>query len=263
MNAALLWKEWREQRWRCLLGTLVLTAISASLVRAQIVTLPESSVMIFGPLGLMLAVFLAMGSVATERADGTWDFLRAQPIGPARILRLKWLVGAGQLVAALLIAGGAAHLAAWSRGLFELTPPPEWARPNASPIGLLGTSAASLWMLVLSSTVAMLAWYTVLFFVLTRARNELHAGLGGVLLTIACVAWMLQYPSSLVDSTGFVGIEAKHILWMSSLLNPLSPLVFITERALPHGLAFATALVLWIAGPLLLVGRLERAGRLT
>ena len=264
MNAALLWKEWREQRWRCVLGTLVLTAISASLVRAQIVTLPEALVLVFGPLGLMLAVFMAMGSVATERADETWDFLRAQPIGPARILRLKWLVGAAYLVVAFLVAGGAAHLAAWSRGLFDLAPPPEWVWPyTSSPLVLLGTSAGSLWMLVLSSMTAMLALYTVLFFVLTRARDELHAGLGGVLLTIACLAWILQYRYSISADGVVAGIPLKNILWTSSLLNPLSPLVFSGEPALPRCLAFASALVLWVAGPLLVVGWLERRGRLT
>lgn len=257
MNAALLWKEWREQRWRCLLGTLVMATISASLVRAQIVMLPEAVVLVFGPLGLMLAIFLAMGSVATERDDETWDFLIARPIDRARILRLKWLVGAVYLVAALLIAGVAAHAAAASRGLFSIAPvPPDLAEqfPSLVPPG---NSAGWMWTLVLLSAVSMLAWYTVLFFLLTRARNELHAGLGGVLLTLACLAWLLQYPMSrtLTYSSDAV---TPHVLWTCALFNPLSPIAFLFEPAMYRLLTVLIALLVWTLGPLWLIGRLER-----
>ena len=262
MNRALLWKEWREQGWRCILGTLVLTTLSASLVRAQLVTMPEAVVLVFGPLGLILAIFLAMGSVATERADGTWHFLRAQPIAAAHILRVKWLVGAVDLVITFLIAGSAAYLAAWSRGLFDLPPPPANLGPQFTGALPLGNSAAWLWTLVLLALVSMLAWYTVLFFILTRARNELHAGLGGILLTLACLAWLLQYPLS--DTATSDGERAlANALWTSGLLNPLSPIVFIFESAACQLLAAAIALLLWTAGPVWLIGRLDRAGRLT
>lgn len=261
MIGALLWKEWREQGWRCVLGTLVLPTLSASLVRAQLVSMPEAVVLVFGPLGLILAIFLAMGSVATERADGTWRFLRAQPIAAARILRIKWLVGALNLILTFLIAGVAAYLAARSRGLFELARPPAELGPQFTGIVALGNSAAWLWTLVLLALVSMLAWYTVLFFVLTRARNELHAGLGGILLTLACLAWLLQYPTSMElarwDS------EVLHVFWIYALLNPLSPIAFLFESAACQLLATAIALLVWTAGPLCLVGRLERAGRLS
>jgi hypothetical protein len=259
VNRALLWKEWREQGWRCVLGTLVLTTLSASLVRAQLVTMPEAVVLVFGPLGLILAIFLAMGSVATERADGTWHFLRAQPIAAARILRIKWLVGAVNLVVTFLIAGGAAYLAARTRGLFDLLPPPANLGPQFAGKLPFGNSAAWLWALVLLSLVSMLAWYTVLFFILTRARNELHAGLGGILLTLAGLAWLMQYPLMLHGVQ-----ENGGVLWVSGLLNPLSPIAFsFFESAACQLLAVAIALLLWTAGPVWLIGRLDRAGRLT
>jgi len=259
---ALLWKEWREQRWRCALGTLVLATLSASLVRAQLVTLPEAAVMIFWPIGLLLAIFLAMGSVATERADGTWPFLRARPVGPAFILRIKWAAGAAYLAGALLIAAGAAHVAAWSRGLFDLpAPPPELAASMSAAVPL-PNSPAWLWNLVFLALVALLAWYTVLFFLLTRARDELHAGIGGVLLTLACLAWLLQlFMASLGE--GWLSAPVRGILWMSCLLNPLSPLALLEAPLGYRLLATAIALGVWIAGPVWLVGRLERAGRLS
>ena len=235
MIAALLWKEWREQRWRCVLGTLVLTTISASLVRAQLVTTPEAVLITFGPLGLLLAIFLAMGSVATERADRTWTFLTAQPIRRAHVLRIKWLVGAIYLLVAFLIAGAAAHAAALSRGVFDIEPLPAhlWDIQFTVPIAT-ADSAGWLWGLVALSMVAMLAWYTVLFFILTRARDELHAGLGGVLLTLACLAWLLQYWMSHGDRS-WLGDGWHWTLWISSLLNPLSPIAFLLEPTAKGG----------------------------
>ena len=263
MNAALLWKEWREQRWRCVLGTLVLTTLSAGLVRAQLVTTPESVLLVFGPLGLLLAVFLAMGSVATERADRTWEFLRAQPLGPAAILRTKWLVGAGNLAVALLAAGCAAHAAAWSRGLFDLPAPPIYGnRDVPASLGfLLVNSGETLWTLVAFSLVSLLAWYTVLFFILTRARNELHAGLGGVALTLACLAWLLQYSAAHFE-VDWLGHSVANALWTSALINPLSPLVFVLDPPGYRLLATGVSVLVWIVGPLWLAGRLERARRL-
>lgn len=254
MSRALLWKEWREQRWRGVLSVFVLTTLSASLVRAQLVTLPEAVLILFGPVGLLLAIFLAMGSVATERQDGTWAFLCAQPAGPARILRTKWMVGAVQLALAFLIAGLAAHLAAWSRGLYDLPLPPRGAGWGLG----LGNSVEALWRFVTTALVSMLAWYTVLFFILTRARNELHAGLGGLLLTIAALAWLLQYGVRREHDTVLSGV-----FWVSALLNPLSPLPFLLGESWPLTLlAPVVAMFLWIVGPIWLAGRLERAGRL-
>ncbi len=257
MNRALLWKEWREQRWRFVLGTLVLTVLAAGLVRAQLATMPESVVLVFGPIGLLLAIFLAMGSVATERADGTWPFLRARPIGTAAILRFKWLIGAANLAAAFLIAAVAAYLAAWSRGLFDLPPPPPNLGPQFTGTLPYGNSAGWMWMLVLLALVSMLAWYTALFFILTRARDEMHAGLGGLLLTIACLAWLVQYPISKFENDWEAPVQKA--LWVSSMLNPLSPVVFAAEPLPYRLLTVSIALVVWIIAPLWLVGRLARA----
>lgn len=260
MRTALLWKEWCEQRWRCVLGTLVLAVIAASLVRAQLIPLPESLVIVFGPLGLLLAIFLAMGSVATEREDGTWEFLRARPVGTATLLRAKWLIGALNLVVAFAVAGTTVYWAAHSRRLFALpTPPGVELEPRL--LASLGQTVQSLWLLVSVSLVAMLAWYTVLFFILTRARNELHAGLGGVLLTLAALAWMLQYPAS--RAVWFSDPAVRTVLWTSALLNPWSPVVFILESPVWQAVSVGVAFVLWIAVPLWLVGRLERGGRLS
>jgi hypothetical protein len=262
MIRAMLWKEWREQRWRCVLGTLVLATMAASLVRAQLIPTPEAVLIIFGPLGLLLAIFMAMGSVATERADDTWAFLIAQPTRRATLLRLKWLVGAVNLLLAFLLAGLAAYAAALSRDAFALPPiPPDFAEQMERLVPVENT-AGWLWRSVLLSAAAMLAWYTALFFALTRARNELHAGLGGVLLTLAVLAWALQYGLAKYEDL----VPAFHrlvagVAWVSTLFNPLGSLLFVFEPLKYQLLAIAVALLLWTAGPLWLVGRFEKVGR--
>jgi hypothetical protein len=257
---ALLWKEWREQRWRGVLAVLVLTTLAASLIRAQLVMLPEALLLIFGPVGLLLAVLLAMGSVATERQDGTWPFLRARPVGPAHLLRAKWFIGAAQLAAALLLAGVAAHLAAASRGLFDLPAPPAEVAASfpRTPI-IQNDSPAALWGIVGLALTGLIAWYTVLFLILTRARNELHAGIGGLLLTIVVLAWLVQYPLS--SSVEVSDPATRKVLWTSALLNPLCPLAF-TFEPWPRLLLAPLVSLLWIAVPLWLIGRLERRGTL-
>ena len=260
MIAALLWKEWREQRWRCVLGTLVLTTISAGLVRAQLMTLAEALMLTFGILGLLLAIFLAMGSVATERADGTWAFYTARPISRAVILRVKWLVGAAYLTFALLFAGAAAHAAASSRRLFDVAALPESWQDLYPALISGGNSAAWLWTVVGLALVSMLALYTVLFFILTRARDELHAGLGGVLLTMVCLAWLVQYMIAYSKISDADSAWFARACWYSTLFNPLSPFVFIFESPGCRWLAVGVATALWICGPLWLAGRLERRG---
>lgn len=257
---AVLWKEWREQRWRGVLGAVVMGLLAASLVRAQVVPAAESLLLLFGPLGLLLAIFLAMGNVATEKADGTWAFLTAQPAARSTLLRAKWLVGAAQLIAILLLAALAAYLAALSRGLFNLPPPPDYVVPAGGNIGFFAGShsAAWLWRVALAAAISMLAWYSGLFFILTRARNELHAGLGGLLLSLAVIIWAAQYPLGEEHALTWQGVNAFHA---TSIFNPLAPLLSLAGSTNMHVLACGLALAAWVALPLWLVRRFDAPGR--
>lgn len=262
---ALFWKEWREQRWRLALSALVLTVLSASLVRAQLVTAAEAEVIVFGPLGLVLSIFMAMGPVPPEKSDGTWPFLCAQPVRQGELIAVKWATGALGLVAALLLAGGAAYVAAVSRGLFESQPMPVITTdaPNISGSWIHGEDTPLLLIKVVASACsAFVAFYSLLFVAMVRARNELHAGLAGMLLALLVIAWSFQYPLSLSES--FVSNPLlRSILWYSSLLNPLSPLLFLAERTtVHHVVAVITAPALWIGVPVIYRRYRDRKGAL-
>ncbi len=225
---ALLSKEWHEQRWRFFLGTLVLSALLAGLLRAEVIPRSEAALIIYWPVGVILVIFLAMGSVSVERSDRTWEFLIAQPVSRAQVLRAKWLVGLLELVGMMTIATLAGLLAVWSRGFRLMPPDPFNTGPGPGPetdwfdrtIYVTGQWLSAhpviqLCVVAAASTVALACWYTPLFLILTRARNEFAAALGGVLLTIAAHAWLAQFFGMglgqrwLAARTGLVGLRRR------------------------------------------------------
>lgn len=247
---SLVWKEWREQRWRFALSALVLTTLSASMVRAQLIPTAESVAIIFGPLGLLLSVFLSMGAVPPERAAGTWHFLVTQPMSLGRIIVVKWSVGALGLLATMILSGVAAYLAAKSRG--EISWPPQVI--EEVPI-LRGDTSTLLFSFIGSACSGYLALYSVLFAAMLRARNELHAGLAGILLTIVILAWAAQYP---MIGNVYHGATAT-AAWCFSLLNPLSPLFLQFEKKRwTHNLSMAWSPLIWSGVPILIWFRRKR-----
>ena len=96
---SLIWKEWHEHKWK-------LASLLAILLSVQLLSIwRDPSVPPFFPLGAVLwiygipaAVFLAMGTAAGERANGTLEFMRSLPIAPGKVLATKLLVGAGAIL---------------------------------------------------------------------------------------------------------------------------------------------------------------------
>ncbi|MBI5763534.1 MAG: hypothetical protein HZA51_08435 [Planctomycetes bacterium] len=240
---SLVWKEWREQRWRFALSALVLTTLSASMVRAQLIPTAESVAIIFGPLGLVLCVFMSMGAVPPERASGTWHFLVTQPVPFGRLLIVKWAVGAAALLSTLILAGAAAYAAERSHGNFAWPPFPD--KHVDLPI-LQGKTSTLVLSMVGTACAAFLTLYSFMFAAMLKARTELHAGLAGILLTIVILAWAAQYPM-----IGWVyHDEVATVAWFSSLINPLSPLMFqFKENRTMHALALTMTPLVWVGIP--------------
>jgi hypothetical protein len=257
------WKEWREQRWRLALGAITLTVISASLVRAQLVTTAEAQVIVFGPLGLVLSIFMAMGPVPPEKAEGTWHFLTSKPMRHGELMIAKWATGAIGLVTSLVLAGIAAYFAARSRGLFDLPRAPEgWSMvgevisetreaPASEPLIIAQDSPQLLLRIVITACAAFLSFYSLLFVVMNRARSELHAGLAGILATIVVIAWASQFPASLGDALNAYP-SLKSAAYYSSLVNPLCPLFLMTDSSSSkQWLAVVLVPMLWAGLPIL------------
>ena len=105
---SLLWKEWREQRWKLGFACLMLGAFALIGLRARAVA-DETVVSTVCLLGVMLLPVLAVtGLVPAERADGTLAALLTLPVPAWQVLAAKTLAGvllcAGPLAAAAVVS---------------------------------------------------------------------------------------------------------------------------------------------------------------
>ncbi len=260
-------KEWHEQRWRFALGTLVLSGILAGLLRAQVIPYSEAALLIYWGVGMVLAIFLAMGPVAAEKSDGTWTFLLAQPVSRADVLLAKWQVAVMQLAGILIVATVAGALAMWSRGFAGMTSlfeevPREYQTHWWALAGWL-IEHPVVWLFVMAgvSILTLSCCMTPLFFILTRARNEFAAALGGILLTIVLYLWLVVSVGLLTEFDQPTGSTVLKVLAIfPGGLNPMLPLYL---GFAPHKHAWlppvmAAHAILWIAVPVWLVRRMGR-----
>ena len=108
MLKSLLWKEWREQRWRMAFGCVLLGGYCAIGLRARM--LPDAlmlmSSVVFG--GIFIPLLAAMGVIGSERETGSLPFLMALPATPRRILAVKTasalVVAVVPIIAALIVS---------------------------------------------------------------------------------------------------------------------------------------------------------------
>jgi ABC-type transport system involved in multi-copper enzyme maturation permease subunit len=108
MIRQLLWKEWREQRWKLAFGVVILVGFTAVGLRTRI--LPDDAVVTLGAGfgGIAFALLAVMGTVAADRYEGTLGQLLALPVRSWVVLLVKTVVGLavclGPLVAASILA---------------------------------------------------------------------------------------------------------------------------------------------------------------
>ena len=105
MVRSVLWKEWREQRWKAVFGAVMMVFFTVPFLQAKLTTPREflSIVSFLG--GLLLALYSAMGVFAPERSNGTLPFLASKPIPPATLFACKWFVGWANVAVPLLCGG--------------------------------------------------------------------------------------------------------------------------------------------------------------
>ena len=114
MWRSLFWKEWREQRWKAAFNTLLVTAFVAIGLRTRVISDLGVLVLAWEIAAIILPLFMSMGLVAAERAQGSLHFLLALPTRPWQTLTVKMAVGIGVVVlpflggvaVAAIIAGG-------------------------------------------------------------------------------------------------------------------------------------------------------------
>jgi hypothetical protein len=93
MIKPLLWKEWHEQSWKILFGTVMLVFFTGSLLAAGITSSQENLLAFWLLGGLVLSLYSAMGTFAPEITDGTKMFLASKPVEPWKTFSAKWFSG--------------------------------------------------------------------------------------------------------------------------------------------------------------------------
>lgn len=219
MWQALVWKEWREQRWRMGFGTALLATFTVIGLRTRLIPDEQmvSMTMIVG--GILFPLMVAMGLVAPERSEGTMVRLLALPVRPWQVLAAKGLVGAAVCAAPILISGLLAMLVAGNREL-----------PWDKLIGLYGVGTGL--------TLSVFAWFTAAGI---RQPSEARAGIAGIIMF---ALWAM-----LIGISTMIGVEIYHNATQVEWVAMSSPfgLVMLVESNAPPAAVIGIQLAMFAA----------------
>lgn len=115
MFQSLLWKEWREQRWKAAFGSVVLGAFAAIGLKTRI--MPDGLVvaLAFVLSTLLFPLFICIGLVAAEKEEKTLPVLLRLPAAGWIPLAVKVLVGSLVLLAPIASVVAVYALFGWNR----------------------------------------------------------------------------------------------------------------------------------------------------
>ncbi|MCA9439979.1 MAG: hypothetical protein KC964_04170 [Candidatus Omnitrophica bacterium] len=115
MFRSLLWKEWREQRWKAAFGAVVLGAFAAIGLKTRI--MPDGQVLLFGFIlsTFLFPLFIGIGLVPAEREERTLPYLLKIPAPSWISLATKLLVGGLTLSLPILCICLVYALVGWNR----------------------------------------------------------------------------------------------------------------------------------------------------
>ena len=105
MIKTILWKEWREQRWKLAFGSVMLLFFTGSLLASRVATDKEVVLVTWFFGGFVLAFYSAIGVFAPEQTNRTTTFLASKPLETWKVFACKWLMGWLNFVVPMLICG--------------------------------------------------------------------------------------------------------------------------------------------------------------
>ncbi|MCA9428440.1 MAG: hypothetical protein KC994_25395 [Candidatus Omnitrophica bacterium] len=115
MFRSLLWKEWREHRWKAAFGAVVLGAFAAIGLKTRI--MPDGSVVFLAMVisASLFPMFVCIGLVAAEREESTLPYLLRLPSPSWAPLVAKISVAAIVLLLPILMVCVVYTILAWNR----------------------------------------------------------------------------------------------------------------------------------------------------
>lgn len=167
MVSTILWKEWREQRWKLVFGTVMLLSFTGSFLAAQVGTRQELALAIWILGGLVLALYSAMGVFAPEHDEGTVLFLLSKPVPAWQVFLSKWFMGWLNIAIPMLAC---TVLLVVSRGGAQLAQGFDIDKLARGLVGGLGLATS---------------FYTLTCCLAPRRASEAFVGLFGLLVVLA------------------------------------------------------------------------------
>lgn len=217
----LLWKEWREQRWRLGFSCLLLLAFALVGLRARAAADELTlAVVCFGAV-LLLPLQAAAGLVPADRADGSLATLLALPVRPATVWAAKTLAGAGLCLVPLAVTAAASAAYAGGRELSA-----------AGVLGLFARAAAA--------ALSLFAW---MFAVTARSPTEARAGLLSLGVLVGWMLTLLRWSNDGPMPPGRLLLTAVSPFTFMAGFYPNSPVQAATAAVAQAGVAAA----LWLA----------------
>ena len=223
MNGAiwrsLLWKEWREHRWK--LAALVVVVIGLHLWvldatkpgTAHYANAFWATLLIVLPIG---SAFIAMGLAAGEQSQRTASFMRSSPVN------LSWLAIAKLAVGVATIAATIAIAAALTRTVVAVADALSW-QSDASSLESLDSLRdlyeTGGWFLTalligVSVSASLILWMAA---PAVNSKSEVRAGAIGLIVVVACwtlLAWGVYLVNRGMDPNSDQRVVIAHIAAM-------------------------------------------------
>lgn len=239
MMKSIIWKEWREQRWKLAFGTVMLVFFTGSMLAARLTTDREIIVVVWIFGGMILSLYSAMGVFAPETTAGTKVFLTSKPIPPWKVFCCKWSFGWLNFALPMLICS----VALLMRGLF---------RPDGNLFGheriIKGTFLAVGYGTMLYSLTCCLA---------PRKSGEALVGFVGLIVLVAIFMHMLIIQATIfhgLQHGGRIGALGEMMVCINpvSLMHLMNPMpgisrysILLVEQAALFAVVIAIGLRKW------------------
>lgn len=205
MLDSLLWKEWRECRWKmlALFGVYLLLALFALAIE-RVEPYWEAQYALYALVFVMPGI-VAMGTIADERVQRTARTLQALPVMPTHVFFCKFVAGLGTLLLPLLAIQIICRLVfpVADSHKFQLALP-YWTLSEA---GL--TVSLYLWILLLAG----------------RRRAEMSVGLTYIAMLMGCLVIAVLSAAMRAYATRVTGHDAQLPQWWTFLVS-LTPIGF-------------------------------------
>lgn len=189
---SLVWKEWREQRWRIVTLTGIVLFISTWFAVGGRITVFEAAIPALYMVLPFAVMFLAMSAAASEQSGRTVGFLQALPISPAKFGVTK-LVGS---LITLLCPLAVIYVIFLGAGGSEEGP----KAADLGPWGIVTTWRMTL-LITAAGLVSLFLWAATFA---VNQRDEIRAGAIGFLAVSLVWISITVVPMAFVDDPEFL-----------------------------------------------------------